>query len=96
MKNKMWLLTLGIGLIFVFVTYINSRFGWNWPKVQRILSYFLNPVQFFAWTLGTLVSGRSEAPNAIVFWFTLFITYFLIFGTLIALYRFVYKRMRNQ
>ncbi len=91
MKNRTFLLALGLAITFVFLTYIDSRYGWNWPKVQRILSYFLNPFQFFAWTLGALVSGRSEAPNAIVFWATLFITYLLIFGSVIAAYKFVYR-----
>lgn len=92
-KNKLVRLTVGGAIVFVIVTYLNQMYGWNWPKFQKILSYFLDDVSLYAWAVGALASGSVEAPNFVILWVSLFIIYIIIFGALVTLSWFVYKQI---
>jgi ABC-type multidrug transport system permease subunit len=95
-KNKLVWLTVGGAIVFVMVTYLNQMYGWNWPKSQKILSYFLDDVSLYAWAVGALASGSVEVPNFVILWVTLFIIYIIIFGALVTLSWFVYKQMTKS
>jgi hypothetical protein len=95
-KNKLVWLTVGGAIVFVIVTYLNQMYGWNWPKFQKILSYFLDYVSLCAWVVGALASGSVEAPNFMILWVSLFIIYIIILGTLVTLSWFLYKQITKR
>ncbi len=95
-KNRLLWLTVGLAVIFVMVSYINAMYGWHWPTTRKILSRFIDQVQLPAIFMGILISGNAEAPNAIAVHVTLFITYIVIFGCLIALARLMYKKITKR
>ncbi len=90
-KRLLWI-TVVLALIFMLTTHINSMYGWLWPRARQIISYFLDPIQFPAYLIGVLVSGNSEAPNPIAFYFTWFITYIIVFGTILYVVGFLYRQ----
>jgi len=96
MKKRLLWVTVVLALIFMLTTHINSMYGWLWPRARQIISYFLDPIQFPAYLIGVLVSGKSEAPNPIAFYITWFITYITVFGTLIVGCRFLYRQTAGK
>lgn len=94
-KNKLVWLTVGTAIGFVIVTYVNQMYGWHWPNLQKKL-FFLNTIEMGAWIAGALASGSMEAPNFVILWVSLFMTYIIILGTLVTFSWFVYRQIRKR
>ncbi len=94
-KNKLVWLTVGAAIGFVIVTYVNQMYGWHWPNLQKKL-FFLNDVGMGAWIVGALASGSMEAPNFVILWVSLFLTYIIILGILVTFSWFVYERITKR
>ncbi len=88
--------TLGPAILFVIASYVNAMYGWHWPTGRRIMSYFMDQIQLPALFVGILISGNAEAPNAMAVHVTLFLTYVIIFGSLVALTSFVYRGIHQR
>jgi hypothetical protein len=87
---------MGLAVIFVIATHINAMYGWHWPTAQRIFTHLIDQVELPAIFVGILISGNAEAPNATAVYITLFLTYVIISGSLVALGSLVYRKIHQH